>query len=384
MTNRTISSDRTERFVQQMTDQMTRLARTLSDWVQAEPRPLQEIEAQVVRTLHDLGNSRLAALTPLAAPARPAPDAPCACGQTARSLRMRPATVITVLGRVTLERAIYRCPTCGEYQAPLDAQLQIAPSSFSLGLQELLALLGATQDSFAQAAAVLERLCLVQVCPKRVRAATEDLGAMLADHDQQIVMTAQATGTPPPADQDAPSRVYLSMDGVVAHVHDAGWKEIKVGCVDTTRTRVPRQRPETLVIAAEQQRYLAALTDAATFGWQLWAEACRRGVTDQTEVVVLGDGAHWIWNLAAEHVPHATQIVDWYHASQSVWRAAAAIFGETSDLRLPWVRQRLDALWDGRVTDVLAALEPYRARGEGVTDALSSFTTHQARMDDPA
>ena len=26
--------------MQQMTDQMTRLARTLSDWVQAEPRPL--------------------------------------------------------------------------------------------------------------------------------------------------------------------------------------------------------------------------------------------------------------------------------------------------------------------------------------------------------
>lgn len=48
------------------------------------------------------------------------------------------------------------------------------------------------------------------------------------------------------------------------------------------------------------------------------------------------------------------------------------------------MRQQLDALWDGRVTDVLAALEPYRARGEGVTDALSSFTTHQARMDDPA
>ena len=111
MSNRTISSDRTEWFVQQMTDQMTRLARTLSDWGQAEARPLQEIEVQVVRPLHDLGNRLLAALTSLAAPARPTPDVACACGQTARYLRMRPATVITVLGRVTLERAIYRCPT---------------------------------------------------------------------------------------------------------------------------------------------------------------------------------------------------------------------------------------------------------------------------------
>ena len=234
--------------MQQMTDQMTRLVRTPSDWMQAESRPLLEIEAQVVRTLHDLGNSLLAALTPHAASARPAPDVACACGQTARSLRMRLAAVITVLRRVTLERAIDRCPPCGTYQAPLDVQLQIAPGSFSPGLHELLALLGAAQDSFAQAAIVLERLCLVQVCPNRVRAAPEDLGAALADHDQQIVTTAPATGTLLPAEQDAPSRVDLSMDGVVAHVHDVGWKEITVGCGSTTRTRTPRQRPETLVI----------------------------------------------------------------------------------------------------------------------------------------
>lgn len=50
--------------------------------------------------------------------------------------------------------------------------------------------------------------------------------------------------------------------------------------MDTTRTHVPRQRPETLVIQAEQQSYLAALTAAETFGWRLWAEACRRGVSD--------------------------------------------------------------------------------------------------------
>jgi len=88
-------------------------------------------------------------------------------------------------------------------------------------------------------------------------------------------------------------------------------------------------------------------------------------VTDQTDLVVIGDGAQGIWNLADEHAPQATQIVDWLHASQYVWRAAATIDGETGSLRIPWAYQHLDALWDGRVTDVLAALEPYRANGEG-------------------
>lgn len=382
--DRTTSTNRSEAVVQQMTEQMTRVTRMLSDWVQAEPRTLQDIEGQTMRMLHDLGNVLLTALVPLTAPARPAPDVRCPCGHTARYVRMRPATVTTVLGRVTVERAIYRCASCGAYHAPLDAQLQFAAGGLSLGLQELLALLGATQDSFAQAATVLERLCLVQVCPNSVRAATEDLGAALAAHDQQVVLTAQTTGTPPPAAQSAAPRMYLSMDGVFAHTHDDGWKEIKTGCIYTTRSHVPRQRPDTLVIQAEQQSYVAALTEAPTFGWRLWAEARRRGVTEQTELVALGDGAAWIWNLVDEHFPHATQILDWYHASQYVWRAAATIFGETNDVRTPWVRQQLDALWDGRVTDVLAVLERYRAKGEGVTDALGYFTTHQARMNYPA
>jgi hypothetical protein len=178
-------------------------------------------------------------------------------------------------------------------------------------VQALAALLGATQDSFAQAATVLETLTLLSICPNSLRAATEDLGQALAAHDQQRVTTAQQTHLPPPADKATPARRSLSMDGVLAHIHGDGWREVKVGCVSTTRTRASREHPGKLEVHAQQQSYVAALTDAQTFGWQLWAEACRRGVMQAEEVVVIGDGAHWIWNVAEEHFPGATQIVDW-------------------------------------------------------------------------
>ncbi len=165
---------------------------------------------------------------------------------------------------------------------------------------------------------MLERLRLVQVGPKSVRAATEDLGAALAARDQQVVMTAPTTGTPPPAEPSAAPRMDLRMDGVFAHTHGDGWKQITIGCISTTRSHAPQQRPEMLEIQAEQQRYVAARTDASTFGWRLWAEARRRGVTEQTELVALGDGASWMWNLVAEHFPQATRILDWYQASQYV------------------------------------------------------------------
>ena len=62
---------------------------------------VQEVEAQVVRVLRDLGTVVLTALMPLTAPGGPAPDVPCSCGQLARYLRTRPATVTPVPGRVT-------------------------------------------------------------------------------------------------------------------------------------------------------------------------------------------------------------------------------------------------------------------------------------------
>ncbi len=141
--------------------------------------------------------------------------------------------------------------------------------------------------------------------PKSVRAAAADLGAARAAHDQQVVMTAPTTGMPPPADQSAAPRMDLRMDGVVAHAHDDGWKELKTGCISTTRSHAPRQRPETMAIQAEPQSDVAARTDASTFGGRLWADARRRGVTEQTELVVLGDGASWMWNLVAEPFPCA-------------------------------------------------------------------------------
>ncbi len=106
MTNRSTSTDRSTAFVQQMTAQMATLAHTLSDWIQAEPRPLQAIEAPLVRVLHDLGSELLAALLPLAAPLRPSPQVACGCGALARYERLRSASVTTLLGRISLERAI--------------------------------------------------------------------------------------------------------------------------------------------------------------------------------------------------------------------------------------------------------------------------------------
>jgi transposase len=60
----------------------------------------------------------------------------------------------------------------------------------------------------------------------------------------------------------------------------------------------------------------ARSTDDAPFAQRVIREATRRGFDKAKRRVVLGDGAHWIWNLLGEYFPGAIEIVDRFHASQ--------------------------------------------------------------------
>ncbi len=133
MSNPTTPRLTVDQFVTQMTDRMAQIARTLSAWAQSEPRTLQDLATHAVRLLHDLGTALLSSLCTLAAQ-QPAPDIPGPCGDQARVLRLRPATVTTVLGQIPYHRAYYQCPSCRQTQTPLDTKLQVCAGSFSAGV----------------------------------------------------------------------------------------------------------------------------------------------------------------------------------------------------------------------------------------------------------
>ncbi len=142
------------------------------------------------------------------------------------------------------------------------------------------------------------------------RAATAALGQVLQATAQRAVAAARGPGTLPTA-VAAPPRLCLAMDGVAVHT-EGGWREYTLGSVYTTATRPATIRPGDEEVYAQAVSSGGAGTAAASCGQRLWCEAARRGVLTAQEVVVIADGAHWIWDLADEHFPEATQIVDWY------------------------------------------------------------------------
>src|SRR2546426_695746 len=138
-----------------------------------------------------------------------------------------------------------------------------------------------------------------------------------------------------PCDSNAPTIIappqtlYLGMDGTgiplraeelagrIGKQPDGSAKtgEVKLCTIWSAEARDEEGTP---IRDAGSVTYSAALESAsaldtaaarAPFAQRVWREAARRRFCQAPRRVVLGDGAPWIWNIADEQFPDATQIV---------------------------------------------------------------------------
>ena len=117
-------------------------------------------------------------------------------------------------------------------------------------------------------------------------------------------------------------------------------------------------------------------------GRRLHWEALRRGFASAKWVVVVADGSEWIWNVKADRWATATEILDFYHASQHLWTLARALHAE--EQAKVWVEERLHRLRHGKEQDVLkeiAALKVAKSEaGETVRKEKNYFESQAERM----
>jgi hypothetical protein len=127
-------------------------------------------------------------------------------------------------------------------------------------------------------------------------------------------------------------------------------REAKIGCVFTQTTTDAKGFP---VRDPGSTSFVGAIESAEDFGWRIDAEAMRRGLTQAQRVVVLGDGAEWVKNLAQMHFPEATLIIDLYHARQHVSELCKALFAidekKIGQQRIRWWTD----LDDGKVEKII-------------------------------
>ena len=355
---------------------------------------LEAIEMIVRSVMHQIGAAVLTKLLCFPAPAAGQRGVPCACGQQAQYRELRSRPVLTALGQVEVSRPYYLCPHCHTGQFPADVELDIQDTELSPGVRRMQAVVG-QEAPFDHGRQQMKLLADLEVTTKSVERTAEAIGEDIAAHEQQEIRRAVQLDLPMVVGITAPV-LYVQMDGTGIPVvpketvgrqgktqgQPSHTREVKLGCVFTQTTWDKEGFP---IRDPDSTTYTGAIETAEQFGKRIYLEAWNRGSSRAGTLVVMGDGAEWIWNLADQHFPGAVQIVDLYHARQHLWDLARRLHPNDEGKQQAWMKVHQRHLLDkGKIEKLVGALRSVVSTNPEAVEKIRTeadyFERNAARM----
>jgi hypothetical protein len=315
-----------------------------------------------------------------------------------KELPHQPRSGETTQPRVRARASRYRCPACRAEHRPLLELLGVERGRISGPLARLVALLGVVVPY--ELARLAWLFFGVPVSPMAVWRAVQRLGESARRYQETLSeYHADSRREAAPASQ-APAVVVLGVDGcqlgmqVRPHrrrrpstgaplpplppVEDGRFREVKTGVL-LLPTESVETSPDRHGLV---RRFLVTcLGEADTIFGPLWAPLWeRRWLGAQTVVVIVGDGAEWIWRRASLF-ERRCEILDFWHALEHAWEFAHLRYGEGSRRAEGWVHRIAQDLRAGRVQPVIARLKtlhPTTPELQEKLDALIRYYTDNA------
>ena len=294
----------------------------------------------------------------------------------------------TGAGDIELEAWYGQDPQDQHWGCPLRELWGVRPhQQMSPGWMETLAFTITATTSYESAAALLNKLGH-QADDSSLHHLAQSLGQRAEQQMQERLKQPPRQPEPPPA----PSAVaVLMLDGWQVRQRGPGW-----GTKKTTQNRVEWHELKTGVFYLQEHRarkngrgvlsqkvVVSCQAEPMELGRRLHQEACERGLARAKARLTVADGAPWIWNVVQDRWPGATEVLDFYHASQHLWDLGEAIHG-TRELARPWVENKLHQLRHGRQAAALREIADL-PKGRGAVGPIvrreqNYFAEHACRM----
>lgn len=314
------------------------------------------------------------------------------CGERMRNVRRAEITVQSFFGPVRVNRTHYHCRPCGRSEYPVDEAYGWREHRFTPLAKDWICYT-TQKEAYEESARTLDRVSGMEVTGETCRAVTQTCGkALLQRRREQVrqmyelpeVLEAESAPTP---------RMLVGVDG--CHVLKSGdavgrpagkvqgerrkgrkrkgkskrqgerrpegerGMEVKVGVIGALERRQGRE------YTIEQKGYVTSFEDVEVFADWVYCESLQRGVAQAKEVVVLGDGAPWIWQRIAPLYENRIEILDWYHVSEKVWETGETVYGSREKWPTQnWVKRQLERLLEGEIDAVLETVRTRRKKEE--------------------
>ncbi len=279
----------------------------------------------------------------------------------------------TPYGTATVARHVYQSSKGGATYCPLDRDARIVVSStprFAKMVSSKYAEFGSSrvQNDLGENHGRVVSRCLVQDIADAVSAA-----ALAKEEDWSYSL---------PRLPSLPTTVAVSLDGTCALMCEDGWRETMVGTISVYDKQGERQH--TIYVAATPEY------GKAKFLGRLESEVIRiKAACPDARYVGIADGAKGNWQFLEKHTD--VQVVDFWHASEYLGKAATVLFRKDPKSREAWMEEQCHTLKHepGGAALVLKKLKyqakarPWAKADPDVRSAITYFENQNAagRMD---
>jgi hypothetical protein len=312
----------------------------------------------------------------------------------------RASSLLTRFGKLGLSSAVYRCRPCKQEIRPLWQRLGVETGQVSGSLARLLALLGVVVP-YELAAKLCVLFFGIEVSSMAVWRAVQRLGEACAVYTEQQARFFGNAHQGPPTEGAFPLAVLLGVDGSalgmqvrptrrrrkdgevlppLPPVEEGHFREVKTGVLLLPSERVEPSPGRRSVL---RRVLVTCLGDADQVFEHIWSKLCDLcWLGPDTVMVIVGDGAEWIWNRA-KLFPKRCEILDFWHAVEKAWEFARSRYGEGSSQAARFAHRIADDLRAGRVDEViarLAKLHPPEEDQECLTSLIKYYTNNRSRM----
>lgn len=339
----------------------------------------------------------------------------CSCCHKADKLKYKgdiARRIVTLFGTISPNRAYYYCEDCKAGVAPLDERLGLDQDAFLPSVREVVTWL-TSMDPYGKCLEFVAKLLQFSVSPRSAWLITQRVAARVkrqCDEDLAKAFADPANPRLPEPEVPAPEIGAVSLDGTMGRIgpdenektqtspatqrpehasglEDAaepeakpGFREIKVGLAGhlIPAKKKPKKKnnkkKEDGRPTLGLRKYAVHLGPPQMLFQMLLLQICRLGLHRAQTLLVIADGAHWIWNGVREHFTslgvELVEILDYWHAVEHLWELSRARFGQGTQAATAWVAARKDQLLTGKLDEFFAALEETVTQASGASSVI--------------
>jgi hypothetical protein len=292
----------------------------------------------------------------------------------------RTTGILSAVGDVSYTRW-YTSDTKGQRQFPADDILGIV-CGCTPGAAKSLCRMGAKSQSYGDASASLAHLSGIHTSPNTIQRLVNVVGPSMAAWARE---RKPATVRP---ERDVAVCLQMDMTGVrllKKYLADVKGKlgppkgrQIKCGVVYL----LERDAEGHYNKVPDSSIHIISFGDVVDFSAQLEIARQKLGASNIAKLIVIADGAEWIWNIVKDRFKQAFAIVDFWHAADHLHELCEFVHGpgDVAEASFALLRHKLKRYGVNCVIQHFERLDLSSGKRKAVETRLHYFRTHQARM----